>query len=198
MFRRRDHDLPQGAHFDHDLAKLGLTVTKDLEFVNITNGKHFEYYITDSDRYNEVRKEAVHTAARERMVAELVAEGMQEVYLCGDGTEVHAQKPDAPHVKILTTRLEELRGKTDVIVLVGEHNQDMGVFAYRSFMRHDGMKGASAVGLLKKCKAAFEEKEVVGNICSNITNLQVKIEEEKVTLPLSNHFRTSHDMSTDR
>nr|POE90092.1 hypothetical protein CFP56_20559 [Quercus suber] len=177
MFRRIAHRLPQDPVFPATLEKLGLRVTEDLHFVDALTGKHIDNFVSDNERYNDVRKEAMHAATRRQMIAEASKQGMQEIYICDEidangGARLAETKPEGKHITILTTKLEQLRKRNDVIILIGERNQDLGVFAYRSFMRHGGMYGASAVGLIKLLNAMNDQSPT----------LRSETEEEVVSL----------------
>lgn len=164
MFRCVSNHIPGDTVFADSLDGLGLSLTDELRMVETETGKHFENFHTNNERYNAVRKEAVHAAVRAKVNEHAVAEGMQHSFICGDGTQIQESKPEGPHVAILTTNIEELREKEDVIILVGEHSQDLGLFAYRSLLRHGGMNESSAVGLVKKINQAFKDEEVIPRV----------------------------------
>lgn len=143
MFVRLDKKLPADPAFPADLGALGYKVNEAGKFVSVSDEHkhhHFNFFHSDNERANEVRKEAMHIAAREVVKQELARLGVKEVYLTGDdGDIVEEEKPDGPHLSILTTDLDVLREKTNVVLIVGEHNQDPGVFAYRLLMDEGGI-----------------------------------------------------------
>ena len=144
MFVRLDKDLPEDPSYPADLAALGYKVNETGEFVKVNDAegthKHFTFFISDNGRVNETHKEAMHIAAREVVTKELAKLGVKEVYLTGEsGAVLEEVKPEGPHLSLYATDLDALNGKNNVVVIVGEHNQDPGVFAYRMLMREGGI-----------------------------------------------------------
>lgn len=150
MFRRNDTNLPEDVGWPTNLAELGFKLNDKGQFVKIrkdgdigsdeAEGKPvevFDFYGSDSERSNEMRKEAMHRCAKQEMIRELEELGVKQLYL--NGQAFREVKPEGPHVIILTTQLDELKDKKDVIVVVNEHKQDLGVWAYRTLMREGGM-----------------------------------------------------------
>ncbi|KAK1055587.1 hypothetical protein LTR74_015552 [Friedmanniomyces endolithicus] len=156
MFRRTSENLPQDPCFPADLHALGCKANELGQFVEAepTEGKaaeFFDFYHTDSERANEVRKEAMHECARKEILERLSELGVKPLFVYGQKfTEV---KPGVPYVPILATDLAVLKGKKDVIVIVNEHKQDLGIWAYRLLLWQAGIEGGSAVGMVKKLKA---------------------------------------------
>jgi len=149
MFRRTTENLPTDPHYPADLNALGFKVNESGQIVkNDTSGEHFDFYHTSSERANEVRKEAVHTCARKEVIERMGELGVKELFLHGEKYE--RTKPKDRYVVILATELKELVGKKDVIVIVNESKQDLGMWAYRQLMREPGIDGGSAVGMIKK------------------------------------------------
>ena len=155
MFKRSPKNLPKDPSYPSNLTDLGFKVNDKGEFVKIAHpDQFFDFFHTDNDRANEVRKEAVHECARDTVLAELTKLGIKELYLSGeDGATLSNAKPAGQHTKILTSDVKVLGEKKDVLVVVGEHSQDLGVWAYRSLFRAPGIDGGSAVGLVKKLQA---------------------------------------------
>lgn len=144
MFVRLNKKLPADPAYPPDLAALGYKLNEAGKFVSIRDEHahmHFNFFHTDNERANEVRKEAVHIAARGVVKTELARLGVKEIYLTGeDGAVVEEAKPEGvPFLSLLATDLDVLRTKTDVVVIVGEHNQDPGVWAYRLLMKDGGV-----------------------------------------------------------
>ncbi len=155
MFVRSNENLPEDPEYPADLTKLGYKLTDNGEFVKISDpegeNKHFTFFITNNDRTNEVHKEAMHEAVREVIKGTLSSEfGVRELFLVGEAGDEQAGgvKPKGKHMVVVTTDPETLKKKNDVIVVVGEPNQDMGIWAYRLLMREGGIDGGKSSHLL--------------------------------------------------
>lgn len=169
MFRRLNKNLPADPHYPTSLAALGYTLTPRGQFVKTPSSsadqaQFMTFFLTDNDRANEVHKEALHTCAREAVLSNLAALGVKELFVNGDAfVDV---RPEGPHTSILATGLEELGGKRDVVVVVGECMQDLGVWAYRILMREGGVEGGSAAGLVKKIRCCWGQGGREGDVAS--------------------------------
>jgi hypothetical protein len=73
--------------------------------------------------------------------------GVPALYL----PQLTTAKPDEPSVPILTTRQEDLRTKKDVVVIVNDHMQDLGVWAYRRIC-DSGFDAGSCTGTIRALK----------------------------------------------
>ena len=133
-------NLPADPAFVAKLEALGYKGNENGEFVEIANpSKHYTFLHSNNDRANVMRKEAMHTAVREEVKKELAEFGVKEIYLSGDeGTEIKVVKPAAKHISILASNLEELATKKDVVVVIQEHTQDPGIWAWRLVTREAG------------------------------------------------------------
>jgi hypothetical protein len=61
MFRRLPGSLPKDASFPADLGKLGYYLNeKDQVRKIVKPDEHFQYYLTNNERYNDVQREALH------------------------------------------------------------------------------------------------------------------------------------------
>ena len=156
MFVHTGANLPQDPDYPADLAKLGYKVNEEKQIVSISSEGHFfTFYHTSNPHANELRKEAMHESVRGLVIMELAELGVEQVYLGGEqGQEILSEgvkgKPKEKHVPILATKLEELKGKRDVVVVIGEPTEDVGIWAWRHLMKDGGIEGGSAVGLVKK------------------------------------------------
>lgn len=150
MFVRLDKNLPEDPSYPADLTALGYKVNENGEFVKISSpNEHFTFFISDNERVNEVHKEAMHIAAREMVAKELAQLGVKEIYLTGkDGAIVEEVKPEEKHLGLFATDLDLLGMKGEVVVIVGEHNQDPGIFAYRVLTRDEGMDKGEYTSIL--------------------------------------------------
>ncbi|TKA23956.1 hypothetical protein B0A50_06462 [Salinomyces thailandicus] len=152
MFRRADHDLPKDPDYPSDLHALGFVINEHGQFVKIEQPEQFfDFFHTDNERANQVRKERLHECVRQSVLASLAAQGVDQVYVYG--AEVSMEKPQGPHTSILATNLERLKTKRDVLIVVNEDMQDLGIWAYRLLMREAGIDGGSAVGLVKQLQS---------------------------------------------
>lgn len=151
MFARTNDNLPEEPDFPKNLAELGYKINEKGQFVNVKDGKFFDFFNTDNDRANVIRKEAMHFCARDAVKQAAAGHGIQEIYVTGaNGTNIKTTKPVAQHLRILTTKPIVLKAKKDVVIIIGEHTQDPGIWAYRHLMKEGGIDGGSLVGLMKK------------------------------------------------
>ena len=152
MFRRTNNNLPKDPNYPADLTSLGYKLNANNQIVELANpANYFTFYATDNDRANEVRKEAMHECVRTIVLDRLAANGVRQIYVNGDGF-VETQ-PEGPHTTILATEAAVLREKRDVVIVVNEHMQDLGIWSYRMLMRDGGVTNGSAVGLVEKLQA---------------------------------------------
>ncbi|KAI7139696.1 hypothetical protein D0869_14704 [Hortaea werneckii] len=165
MFRRTEHNLPKDPDFPADLHALGFKINEHGQFVKIdAPTTFFDFYHTDNERANEVRKERLHECVRQSVLSSLASQDVKQLYVFGGSCS--EAKPEGQHTSILTTQLEKLRTKQDVVVIINEHMQDLGIWAYRLLMREAGVDGGSAVGLMKKLQIwganTFTENSLAG------------------------------------
>ncbi|KAI6805700.1 hypothetical protein KC367_g1691 [Hortaea werneckii] len=165
MFRRTEHNLPQDPDFPADLHALGFKINEHGQFVKIDDpSTFFDFYHTDNERANEVRKERLHECVRQSVLSSLASQDVKQLYVFSESCS--EAKPEGQHTSILTTELEKLKTKQDVVVIINEHMQDLGIWAYRLLMREAGIEGGSAVGLMKKLQVwganAFTEDSLAG------------------------------------
>jgi hypothetical protein len=168
MFVHTGENLPQDPDYPADLAKLGYKVNEEKQIVSISPEQHFfTFFHTSSARANDMRKEAMHESVRGLVMMDLADSGVVQVYLGGEkGKEILGEgvkdKPKEKHLSILATKLEELKGKRDVVVVIGEPSEDVGIWAWRHMMTEGGIEGGSAVGLVKKLAVlGMDSTEVV-------------------------------------
>ena len=151
MFVRKNSQLPQEPTYATNLTDLGYKLNSQNQIVKIANpDETFSFYLTDNDRANMLHKEAMHTAVRDIIKTQLESFGVKEIYLTGeDGTEVTMEKREGKHLPMFVTEPSALKKKKDVIVVVGEHMQDPGIWAWRTVTGKGGLDGGSAVGMVK-------------------------------------------------
>ena len=179
MFVHTGENLPHDATFAADLAKLGYKVDDKKQIVSIEHAHHFIYYHTSNARTNEERKEAMHDCARGMVKGGLAELGVVQVILGGEkGREILGvgakEKPKVKNLPILMTAPEELKKKQDVIVVIGEPSEDLGVWAWRHLLGNGGIEGGSAIGLVKKLAALGMESTEMG-IKEDTTNGKEKV-----------------------
>lgn len=164
---------PPEPFYEADLEKLGFRLDEHNKFVNVSTarsrhmltstdiftqtrtGEVFDYYHTNNEHANDLRKEAFHTAARAK-IAEVLREeyGITELYLTG--SKIHTERPQEPHVSILSTKVSDLKKKRDIVVVIGEAGADAGIWAWRVAGKEGGIEKGSVVGLAKRL-AEFKE-----------------------------------------
>jgi hypothetical protein len=139
------------------------------EFVNTETGEYFDFFHTDSERVNDLRRGVFQDCLRTEIAATLKDKHcIEELFLSGQhGTACTAAQPIEPHVSILVTELSKLREKRDIIVVVGESTQDCGIWAWRLVQREGGMEEGSLVGLAEKMAVRAGVDEVPGLVVLN-------------------------------
>lgn len=133
MFAYNQHaSLPLEPDFPTNFAENGYKVNAKGQIVQVSNeSEFFPYHSTDNERFNEIKREAIHQAAREAVKEAAAEQGVKEYYLTGvNGDVIHTTKPYGPHLRFFATDLEELKHKKDVVIVIGEHTQDPGVWAW--------------------------------------------------------------------
>ncbi|KXT17704.1 hypothetical protein AC579_9022 [Pseudocercospora musae] len=175
---------PPEPKYEADLEKLGFRLNEKYQFTD--DGGVFDFYHTDNDQANELRKEAFHTAARVK-IAEVLREryGIQELYLTG--SKYHYERPQEPHVSILCTKVSELKKKHDIVVVIGEASGDAGVWAWRVAGKEGGIELGSAIGVAARLQSFgqgmrdddFEDEREEPEVRAN----QVGKDSEKDTTP---------------
>lgn len=152
MYRRKGVNLPADPTFTADLKELGFEVNVHGQIVSIASPHQFyEYYYSPVEGVNEARKSALHEAIRKLVLSELASLGVKQAFLSGEnGTTITEDKPDGPHAVILTSDMALLKEKRDIIVVVNDHVQDLGIWSFRVLEKEGGIDQGSAVGLAKQ------------------------------------------------
>ncbi|KAI8937476.1 hypothetical protein NX059_005194 [Plenodomus lindquistii] len=147
MFRRVEDTLDPDPSFPADLKQLGFFVN-DLGHIRMIDApdKPYIYHATNSERVNEVRREAMQACQREQSESRLQSLGIQRVFLPGFTTT----RPQGPHIPILSPSPTILKTRKRVIVLVNDTLQDLGILAYRQLQRELGVNGGSVVNFVKE------------------------------------------------
>lgn len=153
MFARTNNALPAETPYPADLVDLGYKITENGQIVSITSPHLFSRaFVSDDERTNALYRSAINECVREEVDRQLAGLGVKKLYLSGaNGAKIsdHAPSGDS-HLPIYATR--DLAVKKDVVIVIGEQNQDPGIFAYRSVLNKGGIDGGSAVGLVKKLR----------------------------------------------
>ncbi|CAK1358900.1 unnamed protein product [Cercospora beticola] len=146
---------PKEPEYSTDLAAFGYHKNEKGEFVDNTTGEYFDFFHTDNDRVNDLRRGAYQECLRKEIAAELKEKhGITELFVTGaDGTEISSSRPSGQNVSLLTTKVSELAQKRDIIIVIGESSQDCGVWAWRTVQREGGIDGGSVTGLASKMAA---------------------------------------------
>lgn len=151
MFKRLWENLPKDPQYPADFDNLGYRFNAQGQLVGKNSDEFFDYFHTDNERVNDTRKEAVHESVRGRVKEELADLDVKEYYLTGhSGREIYDEKPDMKHVNILVTDREALKKKIDVILVVPDQNQDLGILTYRELLGAGGIERGSILGLVHK------------------------------------------------
>ena len=160
---------PSEPSYGASLSEFGYHMNQKGEFVNTETGDYFDFFHTDSERVNDLRRGAFQDCLRTEIAATLKDKHcIEELFLSGkDGTKCTTARPTEPHVSILVTELSKLREKRDIIVVVGESTQDCGIWAWRLVQREGGMEEGSLVGLAEKIAVRAGVDEVPGLVVLN-------------------------------
>jgi len=86
--------------------------------------EHFDFYHTSSERANE----AVHTHTRREVIERMGELGVKELFVYGEENERTKEK--GRYVVVPAMELTKPVGKIDVIVIVNESKQKLGLLAY--------------------------------------------------------------------
>ncbi|KAF2773823.1 hypothetical protein EJ03DRAFT_304383, partial [Teratosphaeria nubilosa] len=169
-FVRLGTNLPQDPSYPANLTDLGYTLNDKGQIVRTgTDQEFFLYYHTDNDRANEVHKEAMHETLRAVVEDQVYKLGMQYLH-CREDTFGEGKPSDKATIPILVTGVDKLKTKKDVIVIVGEHTQDLGIWSYRLTMNEGGIDAGTAVKLGAKDEYGNDE-DVPGVIILNCGQL---------------------------
>ncbi|KAL9075244.1 MAG: hypothetical protein Q9157_004074 [Trypethelium eluteriae] len=166
MFARSSTNFLPDAPFKPDLKELGYFITDDGDLRSIRDpSKGFHYAINKVSRWNDVNREAMRICMRAEYHRRFESEGIAHFFL----PQMTTTKPSDPHVPILTTPLDALRKKTQVLVIVNGHMQDLGVWAWRLLEHEHGSLNGTALGLAKKLNHCAKEQP--GMIVANLGQL---------------------------
>lgn len=162
MFRLKKAGLPPDPTFPTDLNDLDFTITSDGLVRHLSDPKkEYSFRVSDSDRYNERRKEAINDCVREYVIDQLCHYGVcplrlphgllplrrELLALRDDGSYYW---PPEPHVSILATDHAHMHRCTKVVVIINDSVQDLGIWAWRVATGHDGLYKGSAMGVVKE------------------------------------------------
>ena len=172
---------PKEPEYSTDLAAFGYHKNEKGGFVESTTGEYFDFFHTDNDRVNDLRRGAYQECLRKEIAAELKEKyGITELFLTGaDGTEISSSRPSGQNVSLLTTKVSERAQKRDIIIVIGESSQDCGVWAWRIVQREGGIDGGSITGLASKV-AARVAQSTEGGMARLGQGEQVQPSEEKL------------------
>lgn len=154
MFRRISVALPKDPKYPTDLDGLGFVLDGHGRFVDKITGQFFPLFKSDNERNNEVYTDASHTAVRKVVEHELASRyNVKKLFITGrEGKDVEAIKRanKDPHVTILCTDRRALAKKSDVVVIIPDRNQELGIWSWRELLSFGGIQRGSVAGLVKK------------------------------------------------
>jgi len=169
MFAASASSLQAEPVYPKNFADLGCTINSKSQIVQVSNEQEFiPYHISSDERESEIRMEAVHFCVRKAVAAAAASMGVREVFLTGGGGDViMSTKPRGPHLRIFTSDLEHLKGKKNVLVVIGEHDQDPGIWKWKHVMTEGGIDGGTMVGLMQSLTKMIVEgaglEEAIGS-----------------------------------
>jgi len=170
MFRLKASGLPDDPIFPESLDALGYTINDADEIVSKQYSKeHFRFYSNQNARYNELRREAFHTAIRKIVIDRLRERDIFPLHL----PQLTTDKPELePHTTILTTKIGELLEKDLIIVINLCDRDDLGIFSWRTVAKSGGINAGSVIGfvdeVIARCsKQGREDKQLPGFIILN-------------------------------
>ncbi|EUC41268.1 hypothetical protein COCMIDRAFT_106590 [Bipolaris oryzae ATCC 44560] len=147
MFRRVENTMKADPSYPADLKQLGFFIndTGHIRMIDAPNRPH-TYCVTNNERVNEVRCEAMHACQRREVEARLSRLGINRIYLPQYTTE----KPNEPSIPILAPEPETLKTRKQITVLINDSQQDPGILSYSQLSRDLGINGGSVVNFAKK------------------------------------------------
>ncbi|KAF2741532.1 hypothetical protein EJ04DRAFT_558227 [Polyplosphaeria fusca] len=147
MFRTKEAAFPPDPLYPADLKALGLFVNNKGQVRVIEYPeKGIQYYYTNVERHNEMRKEAFQICQRKEVAQRLAALGLEKLYL----PQMSYIKPNGPHIPILAPQAEILRARKRVVVIINDDSQDLGILTYRQLQRDMGLNGGSVINFGKE------------------------------------------------
>ncbi|KAF2184820.1 hypothetical protein K469DRAFT_750686 [Zopfia rhizophila CBS 207.26] len=148
MFRRVEEGLPPDPTYPADLKDLGYFVNESGHVRMIAYpDKGFQYHYSNTERHNEVRREAMQICQRNEVDARLAALGIGKLYL---PTFTTTRPKALPHIPILAPPADVLKTRKRVIVLINDILQDLGILAYWQLQRELGLNGGSVINFTKE------------------------------------------------
>lgn len=147
--------MPQQPTYPTTLSGFNFTISDSSagELKHRETGKAFDFFHTNSESANCLRKENFHQAVRDTVYDKLAASGsnaLTRTYLSGPkGAHMTAQPPpkNTPCIPILTSSREALAKHRHVVIVIGQSDQDLGIWAWRIVTRQ-GVTAGTALGLL--------------------------------------------------
>ncbi|KAJ6020631.1 hypothetical protein N7540_006135 [Penicillium herquei] len=161
MYVYRNEDLPPDPTFPVDLKSLGYFLNAQDQIRQIDNPEEgFKYKVNRNDRFNIKHREAINECIRPMVLERLKNAGLEilPLPLCSGANDTT--------VPILVSK--DIANKSRIIVVCGEPNQDLGIWAYRSI--HEGINYGSAVDLTKAVLGEKMDNDV-GLIIANTGQL---------------------------
>jgi hypothetical protein len=164
-FRRTSTDLPKDVEFPASLTKLGFKIDASGCVVDIENPKDFfSFDKYDKHDTNQKRYNAVHKAVRQKVHDILASMGVKPLYIDSSDDNkrlyyVGDKNPEKPSMKVLSSPGFSPSEDKELYVVVGDSNQDLGIWSRKSVLTEGGLNHGSAVGLVTKLRGAAQPTE---------------------------------------
>ncbi|XP_014552667.1 hypothetical protein COCVIDRAFT_109654 [Bipolaris victoriae FI3] len=160
MFRRVENTMKADPSFPADLKQLGFFIndTGHIRMIDAPDKAH-TYNATNNERVNELRCEAMHACQRREVEARLSRLGINRIYL----PQYTLEKPNGPSIPILAPDPETLKTRKQIIVLINDTQQDLGILSYSQLSRDLGINGGSVINFAK---------QMIKRSCANNTDEQ--------------------------
>lgn len=195
MFRRLEDSLTADSVYPEDLKELGYLITPEHKIRQIKDPKQkFKFRVTNNERHNEMRGEAMNNILREEVMNRMKDLG----YVLVNVPPFTIEKPEFPHLPILSTHPDELKAKKRVIIIVGDEQEDLGIWSWRDMLgssddsEQEGIEFGSCINFareLKKRAADDEQADGPGLIILNPGQLAFSWKKQKaMTLKSWNHL----------
>jgi hypothetical protein len=147
MFRRLAANLPPDAKVPQTLDEFGYFINENGQVCSKTNPEEFfNYKVSKNQRYNEMRRSAMHNIVRDEVAKRMESLNMQQLYLPQMATQ---QPKDEQFLPIYVSSLDELKYKSRILVVVPGQLSEFGTWSYRDMFDETGIEFGSAVSLAR-------------------------------------------------
>lgn len=174
MFRRVHHNPPSTPQFPDKLDSLGLERNDKGQYVETAAPDSFvEHKVFKDETTNAQLSGAVNSAVRKDVFSQLAKLDILPYYLHQKGEKAYVDpvKPSGPSVTILASDMQQISHKRHVFIVVGDSNQELGIFSWKTTKTYGGISKGTAVGLIESLHsmvaASCETSETPGIIILN-------------------------------